>query len=425
MRNIVQPHITRLWRHVQQDSLFRNSLYLMLATAVVAGLGFFFWLINARLFSSYDIGLATTLISIMNLVAIFSLAGFDTAFVRFLPKASRKNDQINTGMAIVGAIALLLSGAFVLLVGTLSPKLAFITANPLLICSFIFFCVVTALNTLSDSIFLAYRQAKYSLIINALFNVPKVALPFAFVPFGAAGVFLAAAVAQLIGFVISLGILIWKFNYRPRFIIDYKELRLVWRYCTSNYVAVALNLIPVTLLPIVITNNLGPESAAYYYVAMMIGNLLYVIPWATTKSLLAEGSHDEEALMTHVRKSLKVMSMLLLPAIAILLLAGPFVLRLFGASYTQGLAFLELIAISGLAVAAYSVFGSLFRVTKDLKALVVMNICYAATIIGLAYAFLPLGLTGIGLAWLAGNIVASVVGFAYHRFSRRVAVVSA
>lgn len=44
----------------------------MLSTAVQAFFGFFFWVINARLFTTEEVGIATTLISVMALIGTFS-----------------------------------------------------------------------------------------------------------------------------------------------------------------------------------------------------------------------------------------------------------------------------------------------------------------------------------------------------------------
>ena len=55
--------IKKIINHFAQDSLYRNSIYLMLSTAIMAFFGFFFWIINTRLFSPTQIGLATALIS--------------------------------------------------------------------------------------------------------------------------------------------------------------------------------------------------------------------------------------------------------------------------------------------------------------------------------------------------------------------------
>src|SRR6185437_4704409 len=68
--------IAKLYQHFTSDSLFRNSMYLMLSTAIQALFGFFFWIINARLFTATEVGLATTIISIGTLITSLSLLGF-------------------------------------------------------------------------------------------------------------------------------------------------------------------------------------------------------------------------------------------------------------------------------------------------------------------------------------------------------------
>ena len=290
---VISISIRRLWTHFLNDSLFRNSVYLILATGGMAGFGFFFWLINAHYFHADNIGLATTLISVMNMIAILSLIGFDTAFVRFLPNSNQKSDKINTGIILVTLMSTVLSVAFLVFVGSIAPKLLFVMENPVYAVIFVLACSMNAVNVLTDAVFLAERQTKFSLIINFIFSVIKVMAPFAFLNLGAMGIFLAAALAQTVGMVLSLGVMIWKFEFQPRLKVNFEVIKAVWRFSVTNYVAGAFNLLPVTLLPILILNNISSEASAYYYIVMMIGNLLYTIPWSATKVLLAEGSHNE------------------------------------------------------------------------------------------------------------------------------------
>jgi len=52
-------------KRIMNDSLYKNSIYLMISTGIMAVLGFVFWLVIARLFNTHDVGLATTIISVM------------------------------------------------------------------------------------------------------------------------------------------------------------------------------------------------------------------------------------------------------------------------------------------------------------------------------------------------------------------------
>ncbi len=395
-----------------EDSLFRNSLYLMLATAVMAGFGFFFWLITARLYTTENIGLATTLISVMSLIATFSLIGFDAAFVRFLPTATDRNRKINTGLILVGTTALILSTLFVLSIHLISPRLSFVQDHPLYGVVFVIACVMNGLNVLTDSVFLANRQAKFTLIINTIFSLVKMLIPFAFLSWGAIGIFTAAAVAQAVGLILSLGAMAYWFEYVPDFAFDSSVVGSIWKYSAANYFAGILGLLPATFLPIMITNDLGPRVAAYFYISMMIGNLLYVIPYSTARSMFAESSHDEHALREHLKRAIITMTLILVPAILVILIGAHLILSVFGTEYSiESASFLRIIALTGIPVAAYTTFCSLFRITKDLKSLLFANIVYSVSILVFAALLMSFGLSGVGAAWILGNICAALAGY--------------
>jgi O-antigen/teichoic acid export membrane protein len=70
----------------------------MLSTEVMAVFGFFFWIINARLYSAEQVGIGITLISIssITLISSFSILGLGNGLIRYLPTSERKNKKINT-----------------------------------------------------------------------------------------------------------------------------------------------------------------------------------------------------------------------------------------------------------------------------------------------------------------------------------------
>ncbi len=386
----------------------------MLATAVLSVFGFFFWILVARLFSTPQIGVATALISVMSLISYLSLIGFNVAFVRFLPNSPSANAKMNTGMLLVAAAAIVFSLGFVGLVRMLAPELAFIQ-NPLLSAAFALFCVTSALNILTEAIFLAGRKTGYTLFNNTAFSVVKLLLPVFFIPLGALGIFFAAAFSQVAGFVINLYLLTRRFNYRPSFAIDTTIITTVWRYCASNYISSILTLLPPTVLPLLIINHLGAESSAYYYIAMMIANLLYVIPTAMTRALFAEVSHDERTLNVNSKKAILGIGALLLPSIIFLFAAGGLVLSIFGAEFAQGKELLWLLSLSGITISINAVLNSLFQIRKDLGAIITMSAASASVTLLLSYALIPLGLAGIGTAWLCGTLTATIVGYVLYR----------
>jgi len=398
----------------RKSSFLMNAMYLMLSTFVVAGLGFIFWVVIARSYPSATIGLAATLLSISGLLSMLSLAGFDTTFIRFLPKSTRRNDHINNGLILVALLSGILSAGFVLLLPFISPSLAFVLHNPWYFVGFTFFTIATSLNVLTNAIFLAQKRARDIFIINLLFSALKLALPFIIAKGTVMTIFVIVGISQLLGLVLSLIVIKARgYIFSPKVHMDI--LRVTRKYSFSVYASSILNLLPPAILPLIVVHQLGPENAAYYYVVFTIASALYTIAYASTQSVLAEGSYDEAALKTHVLKAVKLIGALLVPAAILIFAFSGFILRFFGTEYAAGgSALLRLFSISALTVALCSAMGAIFKVIHNLRGVVVMNVVYAGVILGLSYAFVPhFGIMAVGWAWIAGTILATTVGFVF------------
>jgi O-antigen/teichoic acid export membrane protein len=70
---------------------------------------------------------------------------------------------------------------------------------------------------------------------------------------------------------------------------------------------------------------------------------------------------------------------------------------------------LNLLAISSIFISINSVFGSLFRVKHKIKELIIISIISAVSTLGLTYLWIDHGLIGIGLAWLIGQGITTIV----------------
>lgn len=402
--------ISKFYNHLANDSLYRNSIYLMLSTAVMAFLGFFFWIINARFYSTEQVGIATTLISVVTLISSISLLGFGTGLIRYLPASKQKNEKINTGFTLVGLTAIFVSIIYLIGLKTFSPKLLFIRENIIFAILFILFVVFSSLNTISESVFVAYRSSKYILIKNVAFSITKLALPILLISLGAYGIFASVGIASVIAVVLSLIFLILKFNYLINPTINKKIVKRMTKFSIGNFVAGFIGGLPLMVLPIIITNQLGPKFTAYYFMPMMIATFLYIIPQATTRSLFAEGSHREGEVGKFFNKSLKLNALLLLPAMMAVYFFGKYILLVFGFEYAkEGTEFLQLLAISGTFIYINSVGGVLLNIRHQIKKLIAINITSTLLILGLSYLLISKELMGIGFAWIVGNMVISGV----------------
>jgi O-antigen/teichoic acid export membrane protein len=402
-------------RAARKSTFFMNAMYLMLSTFVVAGLGFVFWIVIARGYSSATVGLAGTLLSVSGLLSMLSLAGFDTTFIRFLPKSTRRNDHINSGIILVALLSGVLSIGFVVSLPLTSPSLAFVLHDPWYFAGFTFFTVATSLNILTNAIFLAQKRARDIFIINVLFSVFKVALPFFILEGNVMTIFAIVGASQLLGLALSLIVMRARCGYvfSPKVHLDI--LRVTRKYSFSVYASSILNLLPPTVLPLIVVHQLGPEDAAYYYIVFTIASALYTIAYASTQSALAEGSHDEAALRMHMLKAARLIGALLVPAAVLIFAFSGFILRFFGTEYAAGgSALLRLFSVSALTVALCSAMGAMFKVMHNLRGVVVMNVVYAGVILGLSYVFIPhFGIIAVGWAWVVGTIAATAIGLVF------------
>ncbi len=400
---------------LRSNVLLVNSVFLMGASGAVAAFGFVFWTVVAQHFADSTVGLAATLLSLSSLISLLSLAGFDTTFVRFLPKSSRREDYISSGFVIASALSALLSIGCLLLLPSMSPELAFVVKNPLYIVSFIVFNIFSTLNILTNSVFLAFRRASYILVINSAFSVIKVVLPFIVTSGGPMTIFILSGIAQLVGLVLSIWAIRYKCQTKFSFKLHLDIVKLSKKYAFGAYISSMLNLLPPTLLPLIITRKISTEASAYYFMAFTIANLLYTIAYSSMQSVFSEGSHDEEALVSHLKKGGKLIGLLLLPSIVIVILLAHFVMGIFGESYaSQGTALLQLFSIGAIFVSTYAALGTTFKVRGNIRALVVINIVYSIVILAGSYTLSAShGLMAIGWSWIVGNIAATLVGLAF------------
>lgn len=398
-----------LWDHFRADSLFRNSVYLMASTGILAFCGFFFWILAARLYSTAEIGLATALISATVLLSNFSLLGVNTALVRFLPGDPRPGRSISTALGVVGAATLIISAVYLLALPHVNPQLSEILSHPVQAGLFLLFMVAVSANTLTDSVFVAWRASGYNLAVYTVFGLLKLVLPVFLVALGAYGIFFSYTASVVAALLLSLFFMVRRFGTSLRPALDRAALRKWSGYSFGTYLANFLSGVPTLAMPSIIIARLGPEAAAFFYVSAMIGELLHIIPSASTQSMLAEGSHDQAALSAHIKKTLRTVYALTIPAVLAVMLLGPFVLYLFGSEYAQqGAWVLRLLALSMLFVGINLVGETILHLDGRIRRLILINLGYVGATIAFALILAPYGLMGAALALLLGQAVAAV-----------------
>jgi len=393
--------------------LYGNALYLMLNTAVTSFLGFFFWMIVARFYTEAEVGLGSALISLISLLALFSQLGLNLSLIRFLPHSEKPEEMINTSLTLGGLVSLLVVGIFLAGLGFWSPALSFITQNTIFSLAFVAFVLFGTLSLLLASIFIAGRRAQFVLSKNALFSLLKLPLPIAFVLF-----FHTFGIVSSWGVATGVALAIALFLFLPRVQRSYRLLptlklgliKDMWRYSAGSYLASLFAAAPALVLPVMVVNLIGAQSNAYFYIAWMIAGLLFAIPAAASQSLFAESSHFEERLRENVARSLRFTFLLLVPALIVLVLAGKWLLLLFGEGYSaNALELLWVLGLSSILVGINSIYISILRVRDRIRDLVLIYGFLSGAVLIASYFIMPtMGIVSIGYAWAGAQGVVAV-----------------
>jgi len=392
-------------------SLYRNSIYLILNSAIPAVTGFAFWMIATRLYPVENIGIAAAAISMMTLLTFLSTLGLEFGLIRFIPNAGRKaNEILNSCFTSGTLVAIVLSTVFVVGLSIWAPSLIGIRQNPIFSVAFVVFTTAFTLHTLVHHVFVAKRKAGFALVQGVVFSllrfVPLICLAGLFHTFG---IFASWGIALVLA--MSIGILIFlprvQADYRPVPRISRRAISDLMRFSFGNYGASIFWMAPSLILPLMVTNLLGAESNAYFYIGWAVANIILMVPLSISLSLFAEGAHDEQKLTRDVTRSLKLILLIIVPAIAVAFLAGDKILLLFGEAYSvSSTRLLWILAMSALPASVNYIYFSVKRVQARMKSVVGLSALMALTTLILSFFLLPQwGIVGAGVSYLAAQAI--------------------
>ncbi|MFC1904354.1 lipopolysaccharide biosynthesis protein [Chloroflexota bacterium] len=215
--------------------------------------------------------------------------------------------------------------------------------------------------------------------------------------------------------------------YRLRFTINLRIIKEIISFSFANYIAEVFWGAATLILPLMVVNLLGAELNAYFYIAWTIASVLTMIVGATSMSLFAEGSYEEERLGLNIWRSLKMIYLIIVPAVVLILVIAPKLLLLFGGSYSDNATtLLRILAISALPLATNNVYLATKRIEKKLRVLIGLTALAATLTLGMSYLLLPrMGITGVGIAWLISQgVIALVVAASWLKTGRKLRRVS-
>lgn len=394
--------------------LYKNSFYILGSYAILGILGFVFWVTAARLFSEYEVGVGSAIISTATFLVLISLLGFDSSLVYFLPKEQNKTKLINLCFTLGGLVGVGTAGIFLVGLPLWAPGLLEVKSASLFLIVILALPVVTTLTNIQSSVFLAYRKTQYIFIKTLILSPLKVLLLFPIVLlFPLFGI----SVSQLLALGITVGValifLLPKIekSYKIRPTLNLKILpNSFWKYSSGVFLTKFLISAPELILPLIVLNLLGAQQNAHFYMAWITWTLLASIPFSISQSLFAEGVHSPRELRSNTRKALQLAFLLIIPIVVILVVAGRWLLLAFGEVYSiNSYPLLRIIALTAPFAILPLTYTGVLKATSRIKELVTLWGLVTTSILVGSYLAVPhFGIIGVGYTLLATQFTASI-----------------
>ena len=263
---------------------------------------------------------------------------------------------------------------------------------------------LTALQ--SQGIFVGFRKAEYS-FIQTIVTFARIGIVPFLTAFGALGIYASCGLTPILAFLLGFFLISRVCKYKPFPSVKREVINDLFHFSSGNYIARIFEMLPTFVLPIMVVNVLGAEKNAYFYIAWQISMLLLAIPRYTSISLLAECSYNMEELRRNVKRALKFIFILLGVATIGILLFGRYLLWIFGEEYAvNSFEVLSILVLGNVPFAINALYASVMRVKREVKPVVGVYGGIAIVTIEVSYLLMrEMGLVGVGIGWLVGNLV--------------------
>jgi O-antigen/teichoic acid export membrane protein len=406
----------RGFRPLTSSALARNSTYLMLATGVNLALGYVYWVIAARLYTPDEVGVAAAVIAAFSLAWVVSSLGIGNFVVQTMSHRTSGREWASTlNAAVIAACAAgLLAGAVLVAAGlALGDRAGLPAREPLYILAFAVGLLATIATDVSDKAFIGEQRTERLLVRNLVFSAGKVLLLA--VPVFASANALGLAWSWILACLASTLVSIWllrglKRGYRVSARGTGALVRPTLRRSGGHHMVSVGNLAPGYLLPLLVAGMLSATQSAYFYTTWRVGAVFFIISAAVGTSLFADASRPGADLQRSLRSSVKLIVLLLVPAVAVCAVAGKPILGILGEEYANhGYGLLLIMVVAAVPDAVTNVYVAVLRARHRLRfaalltnGMAVASVLFAALLVG------PYGIAGAGAGWLIGQTLGAI-----------------
>jgi O-antigen/teichoic acid export membrane protein len=397
-------------------AIFVNAGSLIGTWGVNSGLGFVYWWLAAHDFASQDVGIGSASISTMMLLGTICMMGLGTLLITELPRQPEQaGSLISTALIIVCAAGGCAGGVFALVAPEFSTSFSPLRASINTIILFALGVSLTSVTLVLDNAMIGLLQGGIQLWRNFLFALSKLVVLFLISRWLSQAAGMGIYGAWAMGNTISLGALVifmvikkgWRGKgYLPQWALMRKLGGVALQHHLLNLVLSA----PTLLLPVMVTVMLSAQANAWFYIAWMVANFVFVVPGALTMVLHAVNSAQQATLKQRARVTLSLAFVISMAAICVIMFDAKLILNFFGSSYAaQASLPLQILALGGLPVIIESHYIAICRIHDRItQALSVMILGCLVQLGGAVLGGNMAGLVGLSLGWVGGLAIQSI-----------------
>ncbi len=405
----------RGWRRLVDHAklpLLRDGYALALNSGVTAVVGLVYWIVAAHVYSPRVVGINSAIISAMIFVAGVATLNLSNVLVRFLPEAGdNRRRLVLASYAVTTATAAALTACLTVGWIQLPQRLRFFETSVGLAPAFALATAAWCIFVLQDGVLTGIGRAVLVPVENGIFAVGKLLLLVVFATaMPTYGIFASWTLGMMLTVVGVNAVLLMRLLPSGRCRATTPSLvrsRAFAEYFAMDWACSIGWLAGTTLLPVVVTGVAGPATNATFALAWAVAFPLYAVAASIGTALVVHGASNPAELHELARRSARQGAVLLAAAVAVLVIAAPYALRLFGSEYAAGGAtLLRLLALGALPNLVVALWVSQARVRRRLRGPAAILCGQAVLTLALVTPFLrAFGATGAGLAWLVGQTV--------------------
>src|SRR6185369_2078691 len=352
---------------------------------------------------------------------------FGQALIRFLPRAGAGTRRlvlvsygVAIGLAVLGAAIAMFWCHFLL-----DP------ADPLYVslpfaCWFVVSTAVWSVFSLQDSALTGLRASVWIPLENAAYGVVKLGLLVIVAQTSLADGVFTSWTLPVVALLVPVNLLLFR-RLIPRHAASTADphvpsRQVLTRYIAGGYVGHLAGQMSSTFLPVLVVQLLGSAQGGFYLPAQTAFAAMTLLSQAIVSSLVVEAAKDEAHAARYAAAMLRRIAVIVWPAAAVVAVAAPWLLLLFGEEYRENATFLlQLLMLTVFPKVVTSLFNTRCRLQNRTGRIAVLQSLQAVVLVGgTALLAGPVGLTGVGWSALAAEVIpALLLGPTVVRWLRR------